>query len=53
MMQQMNPCTGSSRYTDEQMNRTAERAARFFTALHVFFFGWWSWRGSLSVCKNC
>ena len=49
----LNTCQGSFRRIVEQMNRTAGRAARFFSALHVFFFGWWFWRRSLPVCKNC
>jgi hypothetical protein len=46
MMRNMNTGLESFRLTVAQMNGTAERAARFF-------FGWWSWRGSLPVCENC
>ena len=39
----------SSRRTAEQ---TMSRAARFFSALRVFFY-FWSWRTGLSVCEDC
>ena len=42
----------SSRRTAEQTS-TMSRAARFFSALRVFFFGWWSWRTGLPVCEDC
>ena len=42
----------SSRRTAEQTS-ILSRAARFFSALRVFFFGFWSWRTGLSVCEDC
>ena len=42
----------SSRHTAEQTS-SLSRAARFFSALRVFFFGFWSWRTGLSVCEDC
>ena len=41
-----------SRRTAEQTS-SLSRAARFFSALRVVFFGFWSWRTGLSVCEDC
>ena len=53
MKQIMNTCRMSSRRTAEQESQVMSRAARFFSALRVFFFGFWSWRTGLPVCEVC
>ena len=52
MKQDPNTRSTSSRRTAEQTSFLS-RAARFFSALRVFFFGFWSWRTGLSVCEDC
>ena len=42
-----------SRRTSEYAPMVSNCAARFFSALRVFFFGWWSWRIVMPVCWNC
>ena len=53
MKQGMNATGMLSRRTAEQESGAMGRAARFFFALRVFFFGYWSWRGGVPVCEDC
>ena len=39
-----------SRRATGTMTLTADRAVRFYNALRVFFWGFWGWRKSASVC---
>ena len=50
--QELSTRSMSSRRTAEQTS-ILSRAARFFSALRVFFYGFWSWRTGLSVCEDC
>ena len=50
-MKSIHTCSAVSRRTAEYA--AMSRAARFFSALRVFFFGWWSWRICVPVCWNC
>ena len=53
MMHAMDNRHSSSCRTAGYAARIMDRAARFFDALRVFFFGWWPRHCGKPVCENC